>query len=132
MIRSFRYRLKSNQQIFEKAKTWMELCCNLYNVALQEKIQHYRKGKKKLSCYEQYGEIPELRKSFPEYSSIDVQLLRDVLNRLDRSFEGFFKRLKTGEKSGFPRFRSVDRLFRFSWIDILSFIYFSIRSYFIV
>jgi putative transposase len=87
----------------------MELCCNLYNVALQEKIQHYRKGKKKLSCYDQYGEIPELRKSFPEYSSIDVQLLRDVLNRLDRSFEGFFKRLKTGEKSGFPRFRSVDR-----------------------
>ena len=99
----------SGQQTLEKTDCWIELCRSLYNVALQEKIQSYEQGKSRLSCFDQHSEIPELREFFPEYKEIDVQLLRNVLNRLDKSFQSFFRRLKTGDKVGFPRFKGKDR-----------------------
>ena len=36
-------------------------------------------------------------------------MLQDVLQRLDRAFQGFFRRLKTSLAPGYPRFRSRDR-----------------------
>jgi putative transposase len=35
--------------------------------------------------------------------------LQQLLRRLDKSFSAFFRRLKTGETPGFPRFKNMDR-----------------------
>lgn len=36
-------------------------------------------------------------------------MLQDVIERLDKAFQAFFRRLKRGEKPGFPRFRGHNR-----------------------
>ena len=37
-------------------------------------------------------------------------MLQDVIERLDRAYKAFFRRVKNGTgKAGFPRFRSRDR-----------------------
>ncbi len=41
--------------------------------------------------------------------------MRDPLRRLDRAFAAFFRRLKAGEKPGYPRFRSRHRYDSLTW-----------------
>ncbi len=51
----------------------------------------------------------------PEYREIHSQVLQDVLTRLDRAFHAFFRRVKTGETPGYPRFKSVHQYNSFTY-----------------
>jgi putative transposase len=45
----------------------------------------------------------------PEYSTIPANIQRSTLRRLDGAYKTFFRRLRVGEKAGFPRFKSKNR-----------------------
>jgi len=45
---------------------------------------------------------------------------RDPLRRLERAFQAFFRRMKAGEKPGYPRFRSARRYDTLTWNDAWS------------
>jgi hypothetical protein len=45
----------------------------------------------------------------PDYAAIHSHVLHDVLARLDKTDQAFFRRLATGEKAGFPRFKGWNR-----------------------
>ena len=81
----------------------------LYNAALQERRYAYSMGGKSVSLYDQAREFTGVRADDPEWAAMDVQLGRGVLRRLDRAMTAFFRRVKKGEKPGFPRFRPVSR-----------------------
>ena len=36
-------------------------------------------------------------------------VLQDALRRLDKAYKAFFRRVKTGDKPGFPRFKGEGR-----------------------
>ncbi len=110
MKKTYKYRLLGNKQTFVKADNWLMLCQRLYNVALEQRIGIYHQRKETISCYDQINQLPELRAEFPEYREVGSQILQDVLERLDRAYKSFFRRVKNGNvKVGFPRFRSRDR-----------------------
>ena len=116
MIRSFRYHLFLNQQELAGLDEIRVKCQRLYNAALEQRISAYRKQEKTVSRYEQHKELTELRQSDPEgYGSIAAVILRSPLNRLDRAYKAFFRRIKQGQRPGFPRFRSRDRYDSFSF-----------------
>src|SRR5262249_50754371 len=56
----------------------------------------------------------ELRQAFPEYGAIHSHVLQDVLARLDKTYQAFFRRAASGEKPGFPRFQGKDRYHSFT------------------
>lgn len=110
MRKTYKYRLLGNKQTFAKADEWLLLCQRLYNVALEQRITIYRQRKETISCYSQINQLPELRAEFPEYQEVGSQVLQDVIERLDKAYKAFFRRVKSGTgKVGFPRFRSRDR-----------------------
>jgi putative transposase len=81
-----------------------------YNWGLREKIDAYETTGKSPSYYELHRQLNALKKSdldwLYQYSkTIPQEALRD----LDRAFQNFFRRLKNGEKPGFPRFKSRKR-----------------------
>lgn len=79
-------------------------------MALEQRIGIYRHNKETISCYSQINQLPELRAEFPEYQDVGSQVLQDVIERLNKAYKAFFRRIKNGEgKAGFPRFRSRDR-----------------------
>jgi len=41
--------------------------------------------------------------------------MRDPLRRLDRAFAAFFRRVKSGDTPGYPRFRSRRRYDSLTW-----------------
>lgn len=54
-------------------------------------------------------ELPNLKIELPEYKNVAAQTLQDVLEKLDKTYQSFFRRIKRGEKAGFPRFKGRDR-----------------------
>ena len=85
------------------------VCRSLYNTALEQRITAYQRSHVSISRYEQEAELKDIRAAFPEYAAIHSHMLQDVLARLDRTYQAFFRRVQRGEKAGFPRYQSRDR-----------------------
>jgi len=90
-------------------------CRTLYNAALEQRITAWQRCHISVSRYEQEAELKELRAELPEYASIHSHLLQDVLARLDKTYQAFFRRVQRGEKAGFPRFKSRNAYHSFTF-----------------
>jgi putative transposase len=88
-------------------------CRDLYNAALEQRIIAYQR--RHVSRYEQEAELKDLRAAFPEYEAIHSHVLQDVLARLEKTYQAFFRRLQRGEKAGFPRFKPSTRYHSFAF-----------------
>lgn len=87
----------------------------IYNQALQRRIEVYRDTKKTLGRFDQTAELTRWRAEYDFLSSASVSVQRDALDRLDKGFKAFFRRVKSGEgKPGFPRFKPAQRWHSFS------------------
>jgi putative transposase len=93
----------------------LALCCELYNAALQERRDAYRIVHQSISYQDQQNQLPEIKAIRPELGMVHSQVLQDALRRLDKAFAAFFRRVKAGEKPGYPRFRSHSRYDSFTY-----------------
>jgi putative transposase len=89
-------------------------CRELYNAALEQRITAWQRCHVSVSRYEQEAELKSIRAAFPEYEGIHSHILQDVLARLDRTYQAFFRRVRRGEKAGFPRFKGKHRFHSFT------------------
>jgi putative transposase len=110
VILTNRYRLlplKSQHRALER------LCATqreLYNAALEERIDCYRKTGKTRTYIDQCKALTECRHELPDMAELPLNLQRWTLKRLDDAFQGFFRRIKArSAKAGFPRFRGKGR-----------------------
>jgi putative transposase len=53
--------------------------------------------------------LPLLKEDRPSLELVHSQVLQNVVDRLDKAFQAFFRRCKAGETPGFPRFRGMHR-----------------------
>jgi putative transposase len=85
-------------------------CRTLYNVALEQRITWWRRGQGvSATRFQQEAELKTIREVFPEYAAIHSHVLQDVLARLDKTYQAFFRRVAAGEKPGFPRYQGRNR-----------------------
>ena len=63
----------------------------------------------------QADQLPAIKQLRAEYQDIHSQVQQDVLRRLDKALQGFFRRVMNGEKPGYPRFKSGDRYDSFTY-----------------
>ncbi|NBE56983.1 RNA-guided endonuclease InsQ/TnpB family protein [Streptomyces boluensis] len=91
--------------------------CSLYNGALQERRDAYRHASRTSVKYgQQSAQLKEIRAFDPERQgrwSFSSQ--QATLRRLDKAFAAFFRRVKSGDTPGYPRFRGVN------WFDTVDF-----------
>ena len=110
MKRTYKYRIYANREVLSKADNWIFLCRRLYNTALEQRIAIYRQNKGSISCYSQVNQLPDLKKGFPEYREVGSQVIQGVIERLDKAYKAFFRRVRNGDgKVGFPRFKGRNR-----------------------
>lgn len=116
MKRSFKYRIYPNNEQAEKLGVTLTLCRELYNAALQERIEAYKLSRISLSAYDQMKELPATKSEREDLRQVYAQVFVDVLWRLDKAYQSFFNRVKSGKgKSGFPRYRSAKRYDSFTY-----------------
>ena len=103
---TYKYRLLTKEKDHKKLNVLVESQRQLYNSALEERIECYKRTGKGLSKYDQFKHLTEARKEIKELSDVPANLQRGTLKRLDEAFKSFFRRCKKrNEKVGFPRFR---------------------------
>jgi putative transposase len=90
-------------------------CRTLYNTALEQRITAWQRCHVSVSRFEQEAELKAIREAFPDYAAIHSHVLQDVLARLDKTYQAFFRRLAAGERPGFPRFQGRDRWHSFTY-----------------
>jgi putative transposase len=134
-IKAYTYRIDANQTTRDKLYGVLTLCRELYNAGLQERRDAYEAKVKRhpnyfdeptrqhlttehaIGVYEQKRALVEIKEIRPEYQEIASHVLQDVLFRLKRAFDGFFRRVKNGEKPGYPRFQGRHRYTSFTYPD---------------
>jgi len=109
MIRTYKCCAKLSSSGHKKLSRVFQMCADLYNACLEERIDCYKKTGKSRTYYDQCKALTEVRADDPEYGSISVQVFRGAAGRIDKAFQSFFRRLKNKEKPGFPRFRKGER-----------------------
>ncbi len=139
MRKAFRYRLYPTKKQEEVLFWTLARCRELYNAALSEWKDGYQLHERTqlqvnpetgqviavtmvanqrvrtVSYYRQKRDLPEIKDLREEYRDIYSQVLQDVLLRLKRAFDGFFRRQASGENPGFPRFHGRNRYNSFTY-----------------
>jgi len=82
MHRIFKYRLYPNRKQRMMLDTHLMLCRELYNAALQERIESYKTNRKGVTWLEQQSQLPAIKEARPEFKNIHAHTLQAVLIRL--------------------------------------------------
>jgi putative transposase len=113
--KTFKFKLKPTAEQERELEYVLRLCRQLYNVALENRKTAYERRQVSISRYEQEAELKDIRAEFPEYAGIHSHILQDVLARLDKAFQAFFRRIREGQTPGYPRFHGRNRFNSFTF-----------------
>ncbi len=117
MRKTYKYRIYPNKTTEKKLFWTLNRCRELYNAALSERKDAYKYADKRITYYDQQNDLPLIKHEIrEEYQEIAAHVLQNVLNRLNEAFKGFFRRVKAGEKPGYPRFQGRNRYDSFTYV----------------
>lgn len=78
----------------------------VFNYFLVQRQEQYRETGKAPTRFQQDKRLTALKQELPWLKEVDSTSLQAVLRDLDFAFQNFFRRVKQGEKPGYPRFKS--------------------------
>ncbi len=107
--KTFKFKVKPTPEQERMLARTLMLCRHVYNAAIEERREAWRKCGISVNYYRQKAELPPIKAEMPEYSEVHSQVLQDVVQRVDRAFQAFFRRVKAGETPGYPRFHGRNR-----------------------
>jgi putative transposase len=113
--KTFKYKLKLTPKQERELESVLGLCWQLYNTALDQRIAAWQRRHVSLARFEQEAELKDIRAAFSKYEAVHSHVLQDVLARLDKTYQAFFRRVQRGEKAGFPRFKGRNRYHSFTY-----------------
>ena len=108
MRKTYKYRLYPTTAQTEALEAQLGDACRLYNAALQERRDAYRLTGDSLTYYDQANQLKDIRAE-GACELANFSACQDILRRVDKTFKAFFRRVKTGQKAGYPRFKSRRR-----------------------
>lgn len=103
MIRTYKRKLILRKGQRQRLASWIGTCRYIYNIALEIKIASYKAFGRSTGKFDLMKQLTGL-KDIEWIKDVPSQSLQAVIERLDRSFQNFFRTYKQG--GGFPRFRS--------------------------
>jgi putative transposase len=109
MLATYRYRLyptKSQKRLLEAT---LETCRRWYNACLEERKTAWDDRQESVGKYAQLRKVKDHRRDNPWAAQLHSHILQVTTCDLDKAFQAFFRRIKSGEKAGYPRFRGRDR-----------------------
>ena len=107
--KAFQFRLRPTKAQAKLLQAQLDECRWLYNELLAQRKIAYEELDLSLSKYGQLMFLPLLKEERPALKIVHSQVLQNIVDRLDKAFQSFFRRCKAKEKPGFPRFRGAHR-----------------------
>jgi putative transposase len=109
MRRAFKYRLYPTKIQAEMLGLVLEGARSLYNAALEQRRTYWLGRKQSINYAFQAAELKDARDADPRLGLLNYSACQDVLRRLEKAFEAFFRRVQRGDTPGYPRFKARDR-----------------------
>jgi putative transposase len=81
----------------------------VYNRTLAIRKEAWELEQKRVGYYETKKLLPVWKEEYPSMKNVHSQVLQDVVTRVDKAYQAFFRRLKLGENPGYPRFKQFGR-----------------------
>jgi putative transposase len=106
MLLCKKIKIEVNQKDAEALEFMQAKCRGLFNWW----VMRLRNGEK-WNVYDAKKTLHESREVDPEINYVYGKLLHEVYFRLDGAMQAFFRRVKAGEKPGFPRFKPRHQFF---------------------
>src|SRR5260370_678047 len=95
--KTYQFRIYPTKKQMRILNEWLVVCCEVYNAALDERKSAYRMAGVSLSYEQQSAELPACKQVRPELHDVPSQVLQDVVKRVDRAFDNFFRRCGAGQ-----------------------------------
>lgn len=108
-MKVYKYKLKPNKAFIAKCENALDICREIYNAALQERRDAWRMAKKNVTYFDQCRGLTEIRQIREDVKGVCMKIERSALDRLSKTFQSYFRRLKKGETAGYPRFKGKNR-----------------------
>ncbi len=106
-VLTYKYRLLPNKKQHSELNRILETCRVLYNDALHERNDAWKRNKKSISYFDQCASMMACNETDDFFKSLPSNVKRGCLKRVDESYKGFFRRVKVNKaKAGFPRFKN--------------------------
>lgn len=115
MKKTFKFRLNPTHHQRTLLYNTLELCRWVYNETLATRKNTWEQEQKSISLYDTNKLLTTWKKDKPELSQVHSQVLQNAQERVDLAFKAFFRRLKAGEKPGYPRFKGHGRYDSFTF-----------------
>ena len=110
--KTFQYRIYPTRKQSIKLLHVLHVCRHLYNDALHDRKVAYEDCHCGVSYYDQQNWL-----KFADKQGVYGHVLQNVLRRVDRSFQNFFRRVKNDKTPGYPRFQGRNRYNSFTYPD---------------
>jgi putative transposase len=104
-LRSYKFRLYPTEQQVKILNNTIETCRHLYNDSLGERSQDWDVG-----FYEQKQLLTLRKQDNKYYKQVNAQVLQDVILRLDKAYQTFFKKL-----AKYPKFKRKGKYNSFTY-----------------
>ncbi len=105
VLKSFKYRIYPTKAQTAKMERTLDLCRWVYNETLAYRKTLFETEGKSSSKYATNALLPTWKVDKPDLKEVFSQTLQNVQERVDLAFKAFFRRIKAGEKPGYPRFK---------------------------
>ena len=117
MLLTYKYRLNPEKRQHRALEAILEQQRQLYNAALEERIEAYRRCGRTISDVDQSRSLTIIRADDPSFAGVQRRIQRATLKRLDRAYKAFFRRAKAGAgaSSGFPKFKGREHFDGFAF-----------------
>ena len=115
MRKTFKYRLYPTKLQSTKMNNILEQTRWVYNETLALRKNAWESEKKSISLYESQKNLTEWKIQKPELTTVQSQVLQNAQVRVDLAFKAFWRRCKSGENPGFPRFKGK------GWYDSITY-----------
>jgi putative transposase len=102
---SYNYRLYPNQEQRQTLNRILEIHRGLYNDALTERRLAWKMNHKSIGYTDQANQLKAIREFDEDAAFVNYSSIQQTLRKLDKAFSAFFRRIKQGEKPGFPRYK---------------------------
>ena len=117
MYKVFRYRLKPTKSQITTLNRHLDLCRWTYNQTLALRKNAWENDQKIIGYYESKRYITIWKQDKPELKEVHSHVLQDVSKRVDLALQSFFRRIKSGETPGYPRFKGIGCYDSLTYVD---------------
>lgn len=109
MIKNFEYRIYPTKRQVSVLNAQLAECQWLYNQFLEQRKTAWDEHQETLSLFGQHKVLTQMKKTRESLNNVHSQVLQNVAVRIDLAMKAFFRRVKSGDKAGYPRFKALHR-----------------------